>query len=147
MWENNYYFRYVLTIGRPGKDIREVLLLLEKESVRSERDTLSTSPDNVMRSKLANSSRQDEILKYIIQKGSISVDGISLTVQYVDKIQFKISVIPHTRDYTILPMKKVGDVVNLECDIVGKYIERLMNFKSQESKEKITLSYLIENGF
>lgn len=89
----------------------------------------------------------DEILKYIIQKGSISVDGISLTVQYVDKIQFKISVIPHTRETTILPMKKIGDVVNLECDIVGKYIERLMNFKSEEPEEKITLSYLVENGF
>ncbi len=89
----------------------------------------------------------EEILKYVIPKGSISVDGISLTVQYVDKIQFKISVIPHTRDYTILPMKKVGDVVNLECDIVGKYIERLMNFKAEEPKEKITLNYLMENGF
>jgi len=89
----------------------------------------------------------DEILKYIIPKGSISVDGISLTVQHVDNMQFKISIIPHTRDYTILPMKKVGDVVNLECDIVGKYIERLMNFKSEEPREKITLSYLVENGF
>lgn len=88
-----------------------------------------------------------EILKYIIHKGSISVDGISLTVQHVDRLQFKVSVIPHTRDYTILPMKKVGDIVNLECDIVGKYIERLMNFKSEGTDDKITLDYLIENGF
>lgn len=94
-----------------------------------------------------NIKAADEILKYIIQKGSISVDGISLTVQYVDKLQFKISMIPHTRDYTILPIKKVGDVVNLECDIVGKYIERLMDFKSEESRERITLNYLVENGF
>jgi len=89
----------------------------------------------------------DEILKYIIQKGSISIDGISLTVQHVDKIQFKVSIIPHTRETTILPMKKIGDIVNLECDIVGKYIEKLMNFKSEEHGEKITLNYLVENGF
>lgn len=87
------------------------------------------------------------ILKYIIHKGSVAVDGISLTVQYTDDRIFKISVIPHTRDYTTLPGKKVGDRVNLECDIVGKYVEKLMNWKGKEEKRGITLEYLLENGF
>lgn len=88
-----------------------------------------------------------EILKYIIHKGSIAVDGISLTVQYVDGSAFKIAVIPHTRDYTTLPDKNIGYNVNLECDIIGKYIEKLMRFESKEEKRGITLEYLLNNGF
>lgn len=88
-----------------------------------------------------------EILKYIIHKGSIAVDGISLTVQYVDKRVFKIAVIPHTRDYTTLPDRKIGYSVNLECDIIGKYIEKLINWKGKENKGSVTLEYLLENGF
>lgn len=88
-----------------------------------------------------------EILKYIILKGSIAVDGISLTVQYVDDRVFKIAVIPHTRDYTTLPNRKIGYSANLECDIIGKYIEKLMNWKGKEDKDSITLEYLKENGF
>jgi len=88
-----------------------------------------------------------EILKYIIHKGSIAVDGVSLTVQYVDERIFKIAVIPHTRDYTTLPNRKIGYSVNLECDIIGKYVEKLMNWKDKEAKDGITLAYLHENGF
>lgn len=88
-----------------------------------------------------------EILKYIIHKGSIAVDGISLTVQCVDERVFKIAVIPHTRDYTTLPDRKIGYSVNLECDIIGKYIEKLISLQGKENKEGITLEYLLENGF
>lgn len=88
-----------------------------------------------------------EILKYIIHKGSIAVDGISLTVQYVDERIFKIAVIPHTRDYTTLPAGKVGYKVNLECDILGKYVEKLFYREDKASKGSVTLEYLLENGF
>ena len=67
-----------------------------------------------------------QILRYIVEKGSIAIDGISLTVAYVDESVFKVSVIPHTAAETTLLSKKAGDIVNLENDIVGKYIEKLI---------------------
>ena len=67
-----------------------------------------------------------QILRYIVEKGSIAIDGISLTVAYVDESVFKVAVIPHTAAETTLLSKKAGDIVNLENDIVGKYIEKLM---------------------
>ncbi len=67
-----------------------------------------------------------EILHYIVEKGSIAIDGISLTVAKVTGSDFSVSVIPHTAKETILSEKKVGDVVNLENDIVGKYVERFV---------------------
>ena len=67
-----------------------------------------------------------DILHLIVEKGSICIDGISLTVAYVDDVMFKVSIIPHTGSETTLLNKKPGDMVNLENDIVGKYIERLM---------------------
>lgn len=88
-----------------------------------------------------------EILRYIIHKGSIAVDGISLTVQYVDERVFKIAVIPHTRDFTTLQQRKVGYKVNLECDILGKYIEKLVLWENKKNKSGVTLQYLLENGF
>ena len=88
-----------------------------------------------------------EILRYIIHKGSIAVDGISLTVQYVDDRVFKIAVIPHTRDYTTLPGRKIGYSVNLECDIIGKYIEKLISRENKDPKSGFTLEYMLENGF
>ncbi len=74
-----------------------------------------------------------ELLRFIVEKGSIAVDGISLTVAYVDEKCFKVSVIPHTLDATTLPDRRAGDIVNLECDIIGKYVEKLMMFPSEES--------------
>ena len=91
----------------------------------------------------------EKILKYVVEKGSIAIDGISLTVAYVDDNCFKVSIIPHTADETILLKKKVGDTVNLECDVIAKYIEKLLFHKEQKSAEKkgITLEFLQENGF
>lgn len=89
-----------------------------------------------------------EILRYIVQKGSIAIDGISLTVAYVDDSVFKVSIIPHTRDITTLLRKKVGDIVNLECDMVGKYIEKLLKSKEQAPfKRGMDMNFLSEHGF
>ena len=66
------------------------------------------------------------ILRLIVEKGSIAIDGISLTVAGVDDTSFKVSVIPHTSAETTLTLKKAGDPVNLETDIVGKYVEKLL---------------------
>jgi riboflavin synthase len=89
-----------------------------------------------------------DILKYVIEKGSIAIDGTSLTVAYVDNISFKVSIIPMTRDETTLLSKKVGEEVNLECDMVGKYIERFTMFKQAETKKSsININFLKENGF
>ncbi len=96
-----------------------------------------------------------EIMKYIVEKGSIAIDGTSLTVAGVDEGTFRVSIIPHTSDNTILSMKRPGDVVNLENDIIGKYVEKLMNFDDRgavrggdaEGSCGITEAFLAENGF
>lgn len=90
---------------------------------------------------------EPELLRYIIHKGSITIDGISLTVQQAGERDFKVAIIPHTRDYTTLQDRKAGYLVNLECDIIGKYVERLMELKAGMNKEGLTMQYLLENGF
>lgn len=99
-------------------------------------------------------SAKEDILRYIVEKGSIAIDGISLTVAYVDDEVFKVSVIPHTGAETTLLKKKAGDTVNLENDLVGKYIEKLIipygvgRGKNKDLNEsKLTLDFLMENGF
>ena len=67
-----------------------------------------------------------DVLRYIIFKGSIAVDGISLTVAGVTKTGFRIWIIPHTFDVTALRERQVGDVVNLEADMLGKYVEQFI---------------------
>ncbi|MBQ5998731.1 MAG: riboflavin synthase [Treponema sp.] len=73
-----------------------------------------------------------EIISLIIEKGSITIDGISLTVAKVSDLDFAVSVIPHTGEETTLLSKKIGDVVNLENDIVGKYVKKLLSHNSSE---------------
>ena len=90
-----------------------------------------------------------EILKYIVEKGSITIDGISLTVARVDDKSFAVSVIPHTGHETTLLHKAAGHTVNLENDVIGKYIERFVG--QREKKEKpashITMDFLASAGF
>ena len=89
-------------------------------------------------------------MKYIIEKGSITIDGISLTVASLDGESFMVSVIPHTRNFTTLDEKKVGDIVNLENDIVGKYLEKFTLLQSFDNKGKdkdITMDFLLKSGF
>lgn len=88
-----------------------------------------------------------EVLKYIIYKGSIAIDGTSLTVAEVGDTSFKVSIIPMTKDETTLLKKKLGDVVNLECDMVGKYIERFLNYQEKPEASKVSMDFLRENGF
>ncbi|QEH69886.1 riboflavin synthase [Cellulosilyticum sp. WCF-2] len=89
-----------------------------------------------------------EILRYVVLKGSIAIDGISLTVADVTKEYFKVSVIPHTKNKTTLLMKGVTDQVNLEVDIIGKYVERLLGLTHEVHKEnKIDEDFLKKHGF
>lgn len=88
------------------------------------------------------------LLRYIVEKGSVAIDGISLTVASVEADRFSVSLIPHTAAVTILGEKRPGDVVNLETDIIGKYVERLMQPKHPvQPQNKITLEFLAQNGF
>lgn len=95
------------------------------------------------------------LMKYIIEKGSVAVDGISLTVAKVNKNYFSIAIIPHTLKETILYYKKAGDKVNIENDIIGKYVEKLLSFnninKNSNNKNSninnINMEFLIKNGF
>ncbi|MBQ8983879.1 MAG: riboflavin synthase [Lachnospiraceae bacterium] len=97
----------------------------------------------------------EAILRLIIEKGSIAIDGISLTVAYVDDRVFKVSIIPHTGEETTLLFKKAGDIVNLENDVVGKYVERLLvpyqakggGLSEQNHSSGITMDFLAEHGF
>lgn len=86
-------------------------------------------------------------LRYIVEKGSIAIDGISLTVAEVTNQYFRVSVIPHTGMQTTLLSKKSGDTVNLECDIIGKYIEKLMVPQKEEKSSNITMEFLTKHGF
>lgn len=86
-----------------------------------------------------------EIMKYIVEKGSVTLDGVSLTVADISQKNFSVSIIPHTAEETILLSKKKGDKINIECDIIGKYVEKLLGLKKYESK--ITKEFLFENGF
>ena len=89
-----------------------------------------------------------EILYYIVEKGSVALDGISLTVAYVDDRCFKVSIIPHTRSQTILGYKRMGDFINIENDIYGKYINKFWTEQQKvEKKSNITEEFLRENGF
>ena len=83
-----------------------------------------------------------EILNLIVEKGSIAIDGISLTVAKVSKTDFSVSVIPHTLNQTILKNKQVGDMVNLENDILGKYVKKLIdNSNSTELSKELLCQY------
>lgn len=86
----------------------------------------------------------EKIMEFIIEKGSIAIDGISLTVAKVDRSAFYVSVIPHTLENTILLRKKTRDIVNLENDIVGKYIK---SFTDKNSNSTLCESFLKNNGF
>lgn len=101
-------------------------------------------------------SAGSDLLKYIVEKGSIAIDGISLTVAYVDGACFKVSIIPHTGSETVLQYRKKGDMVNLECDIIGKYVEKLLGLKAAEESSDnkgtfceggITTEFLSKCGF
>lgn len=86
------------------------------------------------------------VLRYVVEKGSVALDGISLTVADVTAKNFSISAIPHTVRQTVLHERREGDLVNVETDVVGKYIEKLMRTTPQK-KSAITRAFLTEHGF
>lgn len=110
-------------------------------------------------------SAEEKLLRYIVEKGSIAIDGVSLTVASVDLTGFQVSVIPHTGRETTLLRQRAGDAVNLECDIIGKYVEKLLGLVNDPGMEKnrqqsmkntenrdaesagLTDAFLRENGF
>ena len=85
-----------------------------------------------------------EIIEFIVEKGSVSIDGISLTVAKVSPRDFSVSVIPHTLEQTILKNKRVNDIVNLENDMIGKYVKK---FLSNDSEAVLSEEFLLSNGF
>ncbi len=92
-----------------------------------------------------NIQADKSVMRYIVEKGSIAVDGISLTVAEVNEDNFSISAIPHTVESTVLKERAAGMLVNLETDIIGKYIEKFVSVMRKENG--ISREFLIENGF
>ena len=105
--------------------------------------TLSNITDDGIAKWLTITANKD-LFNYIIMKGSVTLDGVSLTVAYVDNSSFKVSLIPHTQSETTLLSKGIGASINIENDIVGKYIEHC---KLKKNESNITLDFLRENGF
>lgn len=104
--------------------------------------------------------RQDEIakiytvelpkqyMKYVVEKGRVTLDGASLTVMELGEYTLGVSLIPHSQEMIILGKKKVGDYINVETDLIGKYVEKLLSFPKQEEKNsKLSLDFLAKNGF
>lgn len=82
------------------------------------------------------------LVRYIVEKGSIAVDGVSLTVNRCEKNRFYVNMIPHTAQVTTLGFKKIGDIVNIETDIIGKYVERFL-----QPRKGMDMGFLAEHGF
>ena len=90
------------------------------------------------------------LLRYIAEKGSVALDGTSLTVAAAGRADFQVSLIPHTRDVTVLGRRKPGDIVNIECDILAKYVEKLLHPPESgilEERGGITKEFLGKYGF
>lgn len=95
----------------------------------------------------------EKLSRYMISKGSVAVDGVSLTINTCDRKTFDVSIIPHTGSLTTIGFKKVGDTVNIETDMIGKYVERFLMIPATDSREKsigsgtIDLRFLEKTGF
>lgn len=90
----------------------------------------------------------EQVLRYVVEKGSITIDGVSLTVAAVEDDRFSVSLIPHTAAITLLGRKGPGDVVNLETDILAKYVEKLLRPAPDPAQGGgLTLDFLAQNGF
>ena len=88
------------------------------------------------------------VMRYMVEKGSVAIDGISLTVAKVQPESFSVSVIPHTAKVTVLHERKIGDAVNLETDIIGKYVEKLFQpTKEEKTSGNLTKEFLARYGF
>ncbi|KDE67758.1 riboflavin synthase [Fusobacterium necrophorum] len=89
-----------------------------------------------------------QYMKYVVEKGRVTLDGASLTVMELGEYTLGVSLIPHSQEMIILGKKKVGDYINVETDLIGKYVEKLLSFPKQEEKNsKLSLDFLAKNGF
>lgn len=93
---------------------------------------------------------ETEVMRYIVKKGSITIDGISLTIVEYDQDWFTVSLIPHSAAMTTLGFKKVGNRVNLEADVIGKYVEKLLGLQvpqGENKTSKLNANFLQQHGF
>ncbi|KYM42020.1 riboflavin synthase [Fusobacterium necrophorum] len=89
-----------------------------------------------------------QYMKYVVEKGRVTLDGASLTVMELGEYTLGVSLIPHSQEMIILGKKKLGDYINVETDLIGKYVEKLLSFPKQEEKNsKLSLDFLAKNGF
>ncbi len=110
---------------------------------------------NIFRKRIENNAvwltlkASPAILKYLVPQGSVAINGVSLTVASIGSSDFRVSLIPLTRQITNLNLKKEGDPVNIECDVIGKYVHGLINGiqNHPESSNRLTVDFLKENGF
>lgn len=109
-----------------------------------ESNILSINPMGI--AKIYRFNVPNRYMKYVVEKGRVTIDGTSLTVSDFGKDWVEVSLIPHTQKEVTLGIKKVGDYVNIEMDLFGKYVERILNFK-EEKESKLTMEKLYENGF
>ncbi|MBP2025037.1 riboflavin synthase [Peptoniphilus stercorisuis] len=100
-------------------------------------------------SKVYSIKAKENLLNKLVKQGSITISGVSLTISDLKEDYFEVSIIPHTLKETIINDLKIGDIVNLEIDIIGKYIDRFLNGdKSKDEKvSSLSLDFLAENGF
>ena len=94
----------------------------------------------------------ESITRYMIKKGSVAVDGISLTINNFSRDSFEISIIPHTAKMTTIGFSKIGDLVNIETDMIGKYVERFIlerkpNNREEETGGGVNMQFLAKTGF
>ncbi len=89
----------------------------------------------------------EDILQFIIPKGSVALDGASLTVAGVEGDVFRVSLIPHSAEITVLGAKKPGSTVNIECDMIGKYVKKFVDAAAGRTNKEITVDFLQKHGF
>ena len=99
--------------------------------------------------KIYEISVEPRLMKYVVEKGRITLDGASLTIVDFTNESLSVSLIPHTQEMITLGYKKIGDYINVETDLIGKYVERLLHFGNKEEKKGkgIDEKFLLENGF
>jgi riboflavin synthase len=88
-----------------------------------------------------------ELTRYIVAKGSLAIEGISLTVAAIDGVEVQVAIIPHTAEVTNLQSLRPGDPLNLEVDVVAKYVEKMMAERQDQVQSSITLEKLVQAGF
>ena len=120
-------------------------LTQEKAAAQNNCEFLETSGFNVITVETDPKNRMSEIEKYTVFKGSITIEGVSLTVAKLEGNRCTIAIIPHTVEMTNLGSLKPGDPVNLEADLIAKYVEKMMRRKAAESH--LTIEELVRQGF